>query len=41
MAGGVLLARKLEETEANYNILEDNLYPRILGVLNERYQYRN
>jgi hypothetical protein len=39
--GGVFLARKLKETEANYNTLEDNLFPRILDVLNERYQYRN
>lgn len=41
MAGGVFLVEKLKETEANYNILEDNLFPRIQDVLNERYQHRN
>jgi len=33
MAGGVFIERKLKETEENYNILEDNLFPRILDVL--------
>jgi hypothetical protein len=41
VAGGVFLARKLKEKEANYNILEDNLFPRILDILKERYHYCN
>jgi len=38
MAGVVFLARRLKDTETNYNTVENNLFPRILDVLNERYQ---